>query len=209
MKGIVVTLLVVLLIGAGVFFFTMRKSAPPVLEMGNKGESGVAVKVPEPSASSLVSSFKEAMGLGQKMRCTYTAGDGAAVFTSTAYVEGKKFRSESEAGGVKMFVISDGEEQYVWNSGSSQGFKMSQACLESFKGDAAKTAPSTNPASTPEDYAAALESAQNVRCEAVTSADFSVPSDITFTDQCALMEQSKKMMEQYKDKIPAGMYPGQ
>jgi hypothetical protein len=149
------------------------------------------------------------MGLGQKMRCTYTGGSGTLAFTSTAYVDGNKFRSESETGGVKMFVVSDGENQYVWNSGSTQGFKMSKACLESVGTAASQQTAAGETTGQLENYEATLNAAENVRCEASDSADFSVPSDITFTDQCALMEQSRKMMEQYQDKLPAGMYPGQ
>jgi hypothetical protein len=60
---------------------------------------------------------------------------------------------------------------------------------------------------TTEDIRGTFDAAKNVKCEPAASADFTLPTDVTFTDQCAMMQNSMKMMEQVKDKIPAGVMP--
>lgn len=208
MKGLLAVVGVVLVLGLGAFFFSQKGSTPASQSeiVGAGGSETVVVPESKGPAPTLVNSLKDAMGLGRNMRCTYTGGTGDAAYTSTAYVDGQKFRSETEVSGAKMTVLSDGETQYVWGSGDKQGFKMSKACLASLAG---ANTPTDSQAARPKNYEAALDTAQDVRCEAAGTTDFSVPTDVTFTDQCAMLEQSRKMMEQYQGKLPVGTYPGQ
>ncbi len=155
----------------------------------------------------MVTSIKDAMGLGTAMSCTYVMEQDGKTFESTVNVEGEKFQSVSKIGEMTTYALSDGSDQYMWTSGSKQGFKMSKACLEEMK----KLAPPTTEekkTSTMEDAQAALDAAKNVSCTPAGNVDFAIPTDITFTDQCAMLKDSLKMMEQVKDKMPAGMtYP--
>ena len=107
-------------------------------------------------------------------------------------------------------MLSDGETQYMWNSGSQQGFKMDKACLENLKSSVPESAQGTGDrAPQAGDYQATLDMATNVSCEPTASVDFSLPMEVSFVDQCAMMEQGKKMMEQFKGQLPPGTYPGQ
>lgn len=154
----------------------------------------------------MVSSIKDAMGLGTAMQCTYSTEQDGKTFESTVQVEGEKFRSESTIAGMKTYALSDGSDQYMWTANTKQGLKMSKACIEDFKKMMPATGDTKNsPLPKMEDAKAALDMAKNVKCTPIDSADFSLPKDVTFTDQCALMKDSMKAMEQMKDKMPAGI----
>lgn len=151
----------------------------------------------------LVSSIKDAMGSGVAMSCTYAMSEGENTFESTVVVQGEKFRADSVVAGVTTHALSDGTDQYVWTEGSKTGFKMSKSCLE----EMSKMAPATdakNP--TLKNAKETFDAAKNVKCSPATNTDFSVPQDVTFTDQCAAMKDSMKMMEQYKNQMPSSSY---
>lgn len=192
MKAVIfVVVLLVLVLGGGVWFFTSDKNeAVSTLGQG-------AVKTEEKqTGSSVVSSIKDAMGLGETMRCTYAGTDAA---TSAVLVSGKKFRATTTVSGMTSEVLFDGETQYMWSSQSPQGIKMSQACLESLK----QSVPQGAAAQSQEyDYEKDFNTASGVKCEKASGVDFAAPTTVTFVDQCAMMEQLKNMM-------PAGTYPPQ
>lgn len=200
-------MLLILLIGGGVWLFLSPKEAEKTVSsvknesVADSFESATPEVVPE--KPSMAQSIKEAMGVGSPMLCTYSFGAGPETMSSRVYVSGKKFKAETMAGGIKTQILSDGDMQYVWTSGSAQGMKMSQNCLESLKAAIPESGQTTP--SAPQDYQQSFDGAENVQCEPATGAgtEFSVPTDVVFTDQCAMMEQSKKMMEQYQNKIPA------
>jgi len=204
MKGIAGVVLVVLILGGGVWFFTSKEKAPVV------GLQSETVQREEAGQPSVVGSITDAMGLGEKMRCTYATGEDKDAVVSSVYVDGKKFKTTTEVGGMKTEALFDGETQYVWSSNSTQGMKMSQDCLASFRESFGESEDAAgNGGVAPQDYQETFGMAKNVPCEQIGGVDFSVPVGITFTDQCAMMEQSKKMMEQMKGLAPAGTYPGQ
>lgn len=195
----------IVVIGAGAYWYT---SHAPANQSALEGGQNAIEKAKETKETvenkGMVSSIKDAMGLGVAMKCTYAMEQDGKSFESTVSVEGEKFRSESVIAGVTSYALSDGTNQYMWTNSSKQGFKMSKACLE----DIAKKAPASDgktEAPTMKDAKAALDMAKNVSCAPATGIDFSVPTDIIFTDQCAMMQDSMKMMEQMKDKMPAGM----
>lgn len=197
MKALFIVIVLLLVLGGGAWFFVSDKQEGGV----TPGEQ--AIKTGEKQAgTALVSSIKDAMGLGQTMRCTY-AITGADAATSTVYVSGQKFKATTKAGSMTSEALFDGETQYVWTSTSPQGMKMSKTCMEDLK----KSFPQSGDTSTsvgvsPQDYQETFGMAQNVNCEKVDGVDLSVPTTITFVDQCAMMDQLKGL-------IPSGTYPGQ
>lgn len=199
---------IVVVLGVGMYWYTSQAPTnKTALESGEAAIEKAKDAKDMMEGKGMVSSIKDAMGLGTSMSCTYAMEHDGKTFESTVNVEGEKFRSESKIGDMTTYALSDGSDQYMWTSGSKQGFKMSKACLEEMK----KMAPqNTDEKKTPsmEDAKAALDAAKNVSCKPASDVDFSIPTDITFTDQCAMMKDSMKMMEQYKSKMPAGMtYP--
>lgn len=190
MKAVIfIVVLLVLILGGGVWFFTSDKQAEVsvVEKQGGRGEEKQA-------GSSVVSSIKDAMGLGETMRCTYAGTDAA---TSTVLVSGQKFRATTMVSGMTSEVLFDGETQYMWSSQSPQGVKMSKTCLESLK----QSFPQENAATDQKyDYEKDFNTASGVSCEKVSGVEFAAPTAVTFVDQCAMMEQLKGLM-------PAGTYP--
>ena len=160
-----------------------------------------AVQNPAQQSGSVISSIKDAMGLGTKMKCEYSMGTGADVVKSTAYVEGKKFKSVGMVAGKTMNTIFDGETMYNWQEGQTTGFKMTMTCINNLK----TSLPQNNPSApagvkSPEDQ---FKDATSTSCNPSSeSVDFSAPSNVTFTDQCELMNKSLEMMKNVK--IPSG-----
>ena len=200
--GIVGVIVVVLIL---VWFFWMKKGSevPTGMENTLNQAENMANKA-ETKTEGVVSSIKDAMGLGQKMACTYKVDMNGQEYISKVFVDGEKYKADSVVAGIATHALYDGQNQYVWTEGTKQGFKMSKTCLDEFKNQMGQ-APSTGTGSMKEaveDYAKTFESAKNVSCEPATTADFSVPADVVFTDQCEMMKKSMEMMKQMQQQMP-------
>lgn len=157
--------------------------------------------------STIVGSIKEAMELGKTMRCTYTSTEGGKTLQSSVVVSGEKFKAVSDMNGTKTNIIFDGASQYMWTDGTVQGLKMSKTCLDELKAsiptsDAATTSPLVQ---GPKDIEQSFETAVGTTCTVTVEEDFSVPSTVTFVDQCEMMKQSLDAMKSSKMQIPQGM----
>lgn len=183
---------VVIIIGAIYFFKAKSVTAPEAAQNSTVKEED----------ASIISSIKDAMRQGQTMQCTYKAGNGDAAGTYSVYVSGNKFKAETDVAGSKMMVLSDGDTQYMWNNETKQAFSINMSCLQELQGSLPNAKPDEKLAPRPEDFESRFNSAENVRCEKATEVDFSVPKDIVFTDQCAMMKQAAEMMRQ--QKFPVG-----
>lgn len=182
-------------------------------QLGSKGDSKNALTGALDSAKEakqglenkgMVASIKDAMTSGVAMSCTYVVGEEGKTYESTVIVQGEKFRADSKVAELTTHALFDGADQYVWTDGTKTGFKMSKACID----EISKSAPEAeSKTSSMQDAKAAFDAAKNVNCSPAGDIDLSVPTDITFTDQCAQMQESLKMMEQYKNQMPAGMSP--
>ncbi len=157
----------------------------------------------------VINSIKDAIGMGKKMECTYTFKDGNESFTSKTYIEGEKYKGENEVMGKKQMMVFDGETMYSWSEADKKGTKWTKTCIDELNKDTKKEEkPSDTPAPTEEDISDASEAfkdAIDIKCVPVSSIDFSVPSDITFSDMC---EQLKAMKEKFKDmgkNLPNGV----
>ena len=187
------TLLGVVIVGAA---FILSGCGKPAATDQN------TVQNPAQQSGSVISSIKDAMGLGTKMKCEYSMGTGADAVKSTAYVEGKKFKSVGTFNGMVSNTIFDGETMYNWQEGQTTGFKMTMTCVNNLKASLPQNNPSA-PAGvkSPEDQ---FKDATSTSCSPSSeSVDFSAPSNVTFTDQCELMNKSLEMMK--NAKLPAGV----
>lgn len=163
----------------------------------------------ESAGSQVVSSIKDAMGLGKKMECTYEMGTGADKVISKVWTEGKKYRGETEVDGKKEYSLFDGNDlMYAWSEGSANGTKISIKCME----EVSKSFPQPETTTTENNIIPtenlgddAFADVPEADCKPAGSVDFSVPSGITFSDQCAQfktqMEGLKKMQESLPDNI--------
>lgn len=196
--------LAVLLVGVALWAWQGKQADTPLISSGeNKQAAGTPSTTTDlmEQGKQAISSIRDAMQLGTKMECRFSSGEGEAAVTSTVYVDGQRFFTTATVGNVKTNALFDGETQYVWTEGSAQGMKLTKACLESMKTQA------TNSNTNTRDYQKEFDMAKNVQCEPMSSdsVSFALPETVTFTDQCAMMQESLKMMEQMKDKLPAGV----
>ncbi|MEP7162711.1 MAG: hypothetical protein ABI747_03010 [Candidatus Moraniibacteriota bacterium] len=197
--GVVV---VVVLVGLFFWWNGKKESTPETAQQGEQTSTPGSVV---PKESGVVASIKDAMGLGKKMQCIYASDANGKSFQSTVMVDGQKFKSTSVVGDMTVYALFDGDMQYTWTSKDKNGFKMSKACLDELKTALPTTETKDSTAPKVEDPEKSFDAAKNVSCTPSLGADFSVPTDVVFVDQCAMMKQSLEMMKQYKDKLPAGM----
>jgi hypothetical protein len=160
----------------------------------------------------VISSIKDAIGMGKKMKCTYTLKTGNETDTFVTYVEGKKYKSESEFGGKIQYSVSDGEVVYSWNNKDKNGTKMDIKCLEDLKkpdeNNTSNTTDLTKSITDPEEQ---FDDAMDTKCESVSSIDFSIPSDVAFKDQCEELKRMMESLDKLKSQmpnIPSGNIPG-
>lgn len=155
---------------------------------------------------SVISSIKDAMGLGKTMKCTYKVEAGENSMEMVAYVKGEKYRSENEyQKGKEMKSVFDGKTLYSWNEGEKNGFKITKECTEELaKMNQNQEREINEPQSVGDDF----EEAMDVNCEEASDVDFSVPSDVEFQDQCEIMKdfsnQAENMMKKYQGQMPGG-----
>lgn len=157
-----------------------------------------------PGEGSLVESYRALLGSGKQLSCTFSTDrpDGTSLETKT-FLDGerhyKSVLQDPKLG--TMTTLFDGDAVYSWADGAKTGMKMEVSCLNDLKETAGKNVPSDTYTSN-EDV---LDTAPDISCtESTEAVDFSVPSSISFTDQCAMMKDAQNMMEKSKDiKLPS------
>lgn len=182
---------ILLLAGCG------NKPADKAGEMKAENKSGVTTET-KAEKGGVISSIKDAMGLGKEMKCAYKFKGEAGDITSTAYVNGKKYKAESTVMGKKQIVIFDETAMYSWAEGEKNGMKMTKTCMEEMEKNIPKTQGGQAPASDSISDEEFFENSTDVSCAPYSGADFSVPKDIVFADQCEML---KNMM----NSLPGGM----
>ncbi|OGI22120.1 MAG: hypothetical protein A2808_03800 [Candidatus Moranbacteria bacterium RIFCSPHIGHO2_01_FULL_55_24] len=195
----------IIIIGAGAYLWSnqaknsLENGADSAIDKARDAKEAVEQK-------GAISSLKEAMGLGEAMHCTYAMEQNGKSYESEITLQGERFRSATKMDGVTMYALHDGTAQYTWTSKDKQGFKFEKACLDEMQ-DAFKDLPqaTTGGQQMAEDAKDTLDFAKSVQCSPAASIDLSVPADITFTDQCAMMRQSLEAMKQLQQKMPQGM----
>lgn len=205
-KFLPIALVLVVLIGAGLYIRS-KQGAVVIPEKAGEGSLLPDVVSEAGEKVGVVSSIKDAIGLGKKMKCTYITSDGSGGQSSSSIiVDGKKYEFSAEVNGQTSYGIFDGETQYIWSGNTKQGLKITKACID----ELTKSIPQNgdNNSSTapkdPQDFENSFGNGASAKCEP-TSEDLSVPTDINFIDQCELMRSTTKAMEGVKDKLPAGV----
>jgi hypothetical protein len=140
-------------------------------------------------------SLKNALSLGQSVKCSYTTEQGEV----TTWVKDKKVKVEglgvstTEKSG-KGGMINDGEWIYIWNDADKSGMKYKLAALVT---DEQKNE-SVDEWKNPEKWANDVEGKYKTTCgpEVLSDNAFVPPSDITFKD---LTESFEKMKELQKN----------
>ncbi len=142
----------------------------------------------------IVGGLKNILKGGASLKCE--SDDGKAV----TYTNGKTFRSEFTENGKKHIVIMKDGVMYDWDAEAKTGNKMKKDCFSEIQKDLNlpekdKTVDVVNDFSVEN-----IEKEQKegkINCKPSTDANFEIPNDIEFADQCEIMkEQLKAMKEQ-------------
>jgi len=86
--------------------------------------SKVGEQVPAEEGGSFVGKLKDALTLGQSMKCTWKKDENNS---ATSYIKDTNIRTEITQEGEKAYVIVKDNCTYSWQEGESDGFK---ACFE-------------------------------------------------------------------------------
>lgn len=172
-------------------------------ETGGGSGNQMAKQEQKGEENSMFENIKDAMSSGKKMKCTYTVTEGENVMKSEAFVQGDKYKAITTFNDQSTHMIFDGESNYTWTSQAKQGMKMSNECIEDLEKDVEEMAQDMEET---EEYHAEdpFENAVDMKCENVSSIDFSLPSDVEFVDQCELMKNQQKQMEKAMEGLPEG-----
>ena len=150
----------------------------------------------------LVGGLKDAMKRGITMKCVADSPDGHWV----TYTNGKNTKTEGmTVDGHEMVIVAKDDVIYTWDKKTKQGQKMDKKCMEDFQKSIGMNI--SEEEDNFEDFTPGRMEAQEeegkLKCTPSTKADFGVPSDVQFTDQCALLKSQmsglKNQMDQMKN----------
>jgi len=198
-KGLMLGGLIIATIGlAGCGNKTVNKLNDAKDDVVSKVEQG---KEMAEEGKSLVGGLKEAMKKGVTMKCVADSPDGHWV----TYTNGKYSKTEgTTTDGHEMAIVINKEATYSWDKKTKKGQKMDKKCMEEFQKNFGGSAMVDDNKEkkldnfTPENLEAE-EADGKLKCSPSTKADFSVPSDVQFIDQCQLMT---KQMDKLKQQMP-------
>lgn len=137
------------------------------------------------------------LGKGKAVECSVPGGGMA----TKMYAEGKNYRTETEIDGKRHLSVSDGKTMWTWTEGEKQGMKMEFSCMDDIRSTTPEEGgPAPEYAASPEE---ALGEKPDISCSESGPIDISVPDDIVFADQCALMKTQLQAMEEMKKNLPS------
>lgn len=186
-------------------------------EKTNAPETSGASK-PAADKGGVISSIADAFASGQKVQCSYSKKDATDTEASNyvMYIDGKNFKtrltSSNENQQIVMnsiFISDNGGTVYSWTEGQKIGTKFSIDCMKEVTKDLSQ-AQQNQQANDPQN---AYKDALDVKCSPASSVDLTIPSDITFNDQCEMMKGLIQNMPKVPNvpNIPKNIpnYPGQ
>ena len=188
---------VVAVLFAGIGFFLMKSDKKETSNDVSPGTSSEEMSTGSDKGS-IIGNALDAFKSGKKMKCFVR--DASSGTETSFYSEGKKFKSVSMVNGSGYATIFDGTTYYSWDEKTKQGMKFTEACMKDWGDQVAKTSGDTsvsNTPSTPKDTPEEIlgNTDDDTVCESVAVIDFSVPSDIKFSDQCEAMKQTQEVLK--------------
>jgi hypothetical protein len=149
-----------------------------------------------------------AMNSGKEMKCSYKVGSGEDAFETVVFLSGKKYMAETKTSVNVQKMIFNEEAMYSWMVGQKDGIKLTNECLREM-GEGAPSEPGEEAEEFEAQVPDVFNGAMNVKCEETSGIDFSLPTDVKFTDQCQMMKDlSGDMPEGMLDEMP-DIFPGE
>lgn len=192
--GIVVAIIAILALGGGAVYVASK--AQKTAQVESNATSTVEANLTADVNVNQNMSIKGLLGLGKTLKCTFSDATSTAATEGTVYIANGKFRGDfsSKASGgaaVKSYMISDGQDAYVWSDAMKQGFKMKMTAD-------AKTSTNTNT------QAPDINKEMKYNCMpwTVNEAVFSAPANVTFIDAASI---GAGVSAGASGKIPAGL----
>ncbi len=153
----------------------------------------------------MIGGLKDAMKKGVAMKCEDTENNWVT------YTNGTKMRSEGMENGKKQVVLVTDGTTYTWDEATKTGFKMDKKCLENFQKDMGFGQEDMPKQQYEDDFTIeeleTKEETGSIKCTPSTEADFSVPSDVKFEDQCEMLKEQmagyKEQMKKMQNEIPS------
>lgn len=183
-------------------------------KVSNQDNMTVETRKENTENDGMIKSIKEAMGLGRAMKCTYKMEEEGGM-EAIAFVDGEKYKMEVLVADKKQQMVFDGETMFSWGEGDRQGMKMTKDCLAQTEKNLAQNKEGNN---LSEEEPAEVnnkpfENAVDVQCAETSGIDFSVPAEVTFLDQCEMMNTLFKngpgsVPPGLPTNIPSGVVPG-
>lgn len=140
--------------------------------------SGVSEQAPTeqaPAEEGFVGKLKDALTLGQSMKCTWKKDESNF---ATVYIKDSKIRTEVTQAGKEMASIMVENCTYTWQEGETQGFKVCFEPEEVEEGEAM----------TPEEMTAEMPDYEyNCEPAIITESMFNLPAGINFLSTEQLM----------------------
>lgn len=204
MKNIAIVGLVIVVIGVGVWLSGDKET----FISENEKIAPVALKpVPTPDGQTPTGTAQNeqewlsAIASGKKLACSLSmAHESGQLVEAQLFVDGKKYRMESDISGVKNSVVSDGQAIYVWVSNSKQGTKTDLTCVDAINAQAPPSEEGTTTYGKSSDEV--IQNQPNMQCQTTDVVDIALPSDVVFVDQCALLKQSVERAKKFQGTVP-------
>lgn len=195
---IAITVIVLLLIGGGIFMMNRSRSASITPQSAQSQQSAQNT-----TAAEQTTSLKDLMTASGNQRCTFT--DTETGNNGTMYIGGGKMRgdftSQIDNRTTTSHMISEGENAFVWMDDQKSGYKVSMQSMEGLNAKTNTNAP----------QAVDVNKQMNYRCSP-WSADTSMfvpPTNIQFQDMSAMMGNTGTMMQGEGSKTNGGAIPDQ
>lgn len=185
-KNIVIalTVIVLLLIGGGVFLMNRQSSSPA------SDQSTLSPQSPQNTTTATqTTSLKNLMASKGSQQCTFN--DTEMGSSGTMYISGNKMRGDFSSTidnrTTTSHMISEGENAYVWMDDQKSGFKVSLKSMEGLNAKVNTNAPQAVDINKQMDYQCSTWT--------VDASLFAAPTDVQFQDMSAMVENTGTTME--------------
>lgn len=178
MKWILIVVAAIVVIGGGVGAY--------VVLSGNSDDSNQISQTSSNSSSE--SSIKDLLTQGKSVKCSYSVSAGGGTVSGTVFVASSKklygeFQTVTDSKSTETRIIRDGDNQYIWEQGKITGYKSNVSVAESSKeGESASTSQTIDTAKKYDFHCSSWN---------VDESKFTLPSNVTFKDLSAQLNQVK------------------